>query len=90
VREGEFPEAAVARIAVELLPPTGGVRDGDQSAPHEPEDPAIDGIVRRVPVVFDPRADEQALVWREVVKLFRHLNQGRGWLEGGTIPLMRR
>jgi hypothetical protein len=75
--EGQLPESAVARIAVELLPPAGGVPTGDQPSRHEPEDAAIDLVVDGVAGVFRPRADEQMLVGREVLELGGHVNRVR-------------
>jgi hypothetical protein len=51
--------------------------------------------VHRSPLGLGPGPGERLLVGREVMERRRHRSEGPsgyglGWLEGGTIPLMRK
>src|SRR4051794_21307157 len=68
VREGELPEAAVARIEIQLIPSAVRATARDQSTRDEPEDPLVDHVVRRRATTLRPGTDELGLVRTKIVR----------------------
>lgn len=93
LRKGQLPEPPVARVLVELLPALMRLTARDQPARHEPEDATIDLVQRPPAIVLDPTADELLLLGAKL-RICGHPPDVRRycarWLDGGTLPLMRR